>query len=315
MKFVDLFAGLGGFNAALRHLGHECVFASEIDNGLRDLYAENFPEIDGRIFGDIRVCRDDVPPHDILCAGFPCQPFSKSGFQLGLHDKIKGTLFDEIVYILEKRRPKYVFMENVGNFERHDKGRTWQIVREKLEALQYEVRGTEHVTSGGSGLLSPQHFGYPHSRERFFIIAIQGELPANPFPKGSRKCKTDLKSIVQSPDELTEHDRKETRLTRTQIECIDHWNLLLARLPEEAPLPSFPIWGDEIDATYPYVDYTPFSAPTDELARCLNGHETEITWTHEELLRLLPRYCPFAEIFIGFLNYDSQSNHSVPDTG
>ena len=234
MKFVDLFAGLGGFNAALQRLGHECVFASEIDNDLREIYAVNFPEMDGRIFGDIRQCRDGVPPHDILCAGFPCQPFSKSGFQLGLHDKIKGTLFDEIVLILERCRPKYVIMENVGNFERHDKGRTWQIVKEKLEALQYDVRGTEHVTSGGSGLLSPQHFGYPHSRERFFILAMQGQLPNNPFPQGNRNCVTDLRSIVQSLDELTEHDRKETRLTSAQVECIDHWNWLLAQLPERS---------------------------------------------------------------------------------
>ncbi len=87
MRFVDLFAGLGGFHKALRRLGHECVFASEIDNELRELYKKNFRETARKTFGDIRIYKDKVPRHDILCAGFPCQPFSKSGSQLGLLEK------------------------------------------------------------------------------------------------------------------------------------------------------------------------------------------------------------------------------------
>ncbi len=87
MRFVDLFAGLGGFHLALKRLGHEYVFASEIDDELRSLYTQNFPEAEHRTFGDIRQCRDEVPPHEILCTGFPCQPFSKSGSQLGMNDK------------------------------------------------------------------------------------------------------------------------------------------------------------------------------------------------------------------------------------
>lgn len=105
MKFVDLFAGLGGFHKAMKRLGHECVFASEIDHELHELYTQNFPDARNKTFGDIRKCRDSVPRHDILCGGFPCQPFSKSGSQQGLHDKIQGTLFDEIVYILDRCRP------------------------------------------------------------------------------------------------------------------------------------------------------------------------------------------------------------------
>ena len=276
----------------MKRLGHECVFASEIDDELRELYKQNFPAISEKTFGDIRQCKDEVPAHEILCAGFPCQPFSKSGSQLGLHDKIQGTLFDEIVYVLDRRRPEYVILENVGNFERHDKGHTWQIVKQKLEALGYDVRGTEHIASGGSGLISPHHLGFPHSRERFFIVAKQGKLPTNPFPLVNRRCVANLGDIVQSAKELTEQDIIETRLTKDQRECIEHWNQLISRLPENiVPLPSFPIWGDEIDATYPFKDYTPYVASIEELQQCLNGSLLAgVTLPHHELLGLLPSY-------------------------
>ncbi len=291
MRFVDLFAGLGGFNKAMKRLGHECVFASEIDDELRELYFQNFPEAANKTFGDIRKCRDEVPRHDILCAGFPCQPFSKSGSQLGLHDKIQGTLFDEIVYILDRCRPEYVILENVGNFERHDGGRTWQIVKEKMQRLGYDVLGTEHITSGGRGLISPHHLGFPHSRERFFVVAKQGKLPPNPLPRVDRQCVTSLNDIVQSKSELTEKDRTETCLTASQHECIDHWNLLISKLPEdEVELPSFPIWGDELYAKYPFEGYTPYIAPIEELRQCLNGHTPEIFLTRRELIKLLPSY-------------------------
>jgi DNA (cytosine-5)-methyltransferase 1 len=125
LKFVDLFAGLGGFHYALSGLGHECVFASEIDPELRRLYSENLKDAKGRVFGDIRTAKDEVPSHDILCAGFPCQPFSKSGGQRGFQDQTRGTVFHDVLDILERRKPSYVLLENVGNFERHDGGRTW----------------------------------------------------------------------------------------------------------------------------------------------------------------------------------------------
>jgi DNA (cytosine-5)-methyltransferase 1 len=290
MRFVDLFAGLGGFHIALRDLGHECVFASEVDDELRSLYVQNFPEAERKTFGDIRQCRGEVPPHEILCAGFPCQPFSKSGSQLGMNDKVQGTLFDEIVYVLKKCRPPYVILENVGNFERHDNGRTWRIVREKLEALGYDVCGTEHITSGGTGLISPHHFGFPHSRERFFIVAMLDNLPEQPFPAVSRDCVTNLSAIVQTAAELTEQDILETRLSSSQRECIEHWNLFLSRFPKEASLPSFPIWGDEIGATYPFADYTPYKAPIKELRQSLDGLISTTSLSREELLHLLPSY-------------------------
>ena len=290
VRFVDLFAGLGGFHLALNELGHECVFASEVDEQLRKLYALNFPDARDVVHDDIRECKNRVPEHDILCAGFPCQPFSKSGSQRGLEDETRGTLFHEVLEILKRRRPQYVLLENVGNFERHDGGRTWQIVRKKLKALGYHVRGTEHVASGGHGLISPRHFGYPHTRERFFAVASLDALPDDPFPRGDRRCVTRLTDIVQSHDELSAADRREVALTEQQVRCIDHWNELLKAIPQEADLPSFPIWSDEIHARYPYAEITPYRCSAEELLGYLRRNGDWEGRPKTDILAFLPSY-------------------------
>ncbi len=316
LKFVDLFAGMGGFHRALSDLGHECVFAAEIDDELRELYAVNFPSMKSRVFGDIRDAKTRVPKHDILCAGFPCQPFSKSGFQLGARDETRGTLFHEILEILQHRRPPYVILENVGNFARHDQGRTWKIVRRRLEALDYQVLGTEHVTpapendwrdsglqsrrstpkrlrpspkaDGGGGLLSPHHFGEPHHRERFFVVASLRGLPVPSLPPRRLDLITSLNSVVQSARELSSADLAETRLTPSQLACIDLWDNLVSTLPDDLDFPSCPIWGDELLFDYPYTRYTPSSAPLRELRECF-GRGAE-TLSRAQLLARLPRY-------------------------
>jgi DNA (cytosine-5)-methyltransferase 1 len=290
MRFVDLFAGLGGFHLALSSLGHECVFASEIDEELRELYKQNFGMSSRRVHGDIRACREKIPQHDILCAGFPCQPFSKSGDQKGLKDKTRGTLFHEIAAIVGKHRPKYVILENVGNFERHDNGRTWKIVRETLEALEYDVRGTEHVLSGGHGLISPHHLGYPHTRERFFVVASQRPLPKDPFPKRKRDRVTKLSDIIQPLRELSAADRRETTLAEHRINCVDHWNKLLRAIPSAIELPSFPIWGDEIYARYPFDSHTPYATTRAGLLAALRRNGAWHDRPKAEILGLLPSY-------------------------
>jgi DNA (cytosine-5)-methyltransferase 1 len=290
LRFIDLFAGLGGFHLALKALGHECVFASEIDDELRDLYRQNFPDIQRRLQSDIRLSADKVPEHEILCAGFPCQPFSKSGEQRGLKDKTRGTLFHEIVAIIKRRLPRYIFLENVGNFERHDDGRTWTIVRESLEELGYNVRGTEHVRSGGHGLISPHHLGFPHTRERFFVVASLRELAADPFPKRQRNRRTTLADVVQANRELSPEERRETALSEHRVRCIDHWNRLLSVIPEHIELPSFPIWGDEIHARYAFESRTPFSSTKAELLASLRRNGAWSCRTKPEILELLPSY-------------------------
>ena len=166
MKFIDLFAGLGGFHLALSRLGHECVFASEIKPKLQKLYKINFPNVP--IHGDITKIRvEDIPDHDILCGGFPCQPFSYAGKRMGFGDT-RGTLFFEIERLLEKYRPKAFLLENVRGLYTHDKGRTFNTIMDKLHGLGY---GTYDLLQNSS------NFGVPQNRVRLYIVGILGATP------------------------------------------------------------------------------------------------------------------------------------------
>ena len=137
MKFIDLFAGLGGFHQALASFDAECVFASEINPELSDLYKKNFG-IKPR--GDIRkIDAQDVPVHQILCAGFPCQPFSKAGNQRGLQCPQWGDLIEFIFRILDVRKPRYFIIENVPNLMRHSNGATWELICDRLRILGYDI--------------------------------------------------------------------------------------------------------------------------------------------------------------------------------
>ena len=133
LKFIDLFAGLGGFHLALSKLGCKCVFSSELKEDLRKLYQINYPGV--RIEGDItKIAPKDIPAHDIICAGFPCQPFSQAGNRQGFNDeKGRGTLFDYIIDIVAYHKPKYIILENVSNLKVHDDGNTWRIMQAKLD--------------------------------------------------------------------------------------------------------------------------------------------------------------------------------------
>lgn len=132
LRYIDLFAGIGGFHLALQRLGHQCVFASELKADLRRLYAINFPGCE--IQGDITQIRpENIPAHDILCAGFPCQPFSQAGKQQGFNDeKKRGNLFENICEIVAYHRPRYILLENVSNLKGHDKGNTWREIYRRL---------------------------------------------------------------------------------------------------------------------------------------------------------------------------------------
>jgi len=321
VKFVDLFAGLGGFHHALAALGHECIFVSELNDGLRELYAKNFPGTKKFIHGDIRQARKQVPPHDILAAGFPCQPFSKSGKQRGLADEVRGTLFAEVVKILRKHRPQFVILENVGNFERHDAGNTWRVVRESLERLRYNVRGTTHVASGGHGLISPHHLGFPQARERFFIVASTGPLPPDPFPSTQRTRITRLTDVVENTAGLSASDRNETALSAQQIACIDHWNAFVRTIPTTIDLPSFPLWGDEFGARYPFEDVPPAKAELPRLRQSIPHKQFGPNPGRDQLLSLLPAYAnrsdePFPRWKIQFIyhnrRYYRRVNHFLP---
>src|SRR5690606_12083392 len=141
----------------------------------------------------------------------------------------------------------------------------------------------------GHGLISPHHLGYPHTRERFFIVGCLEPLAEDPFPERVKDCPTSLVDIVLPNGELSRAERGEVAISARQLACINHWNQFIALIPSNDPLPSFPIWGDEIDATYPFLDRTPFSLRRNELLHHLpkNGHGPR---TKRELLEELPSY-------------------------
>ena len=163
MKFIDLFAGLGGFHIGLSRLGHTCVYACEINDYLRDLYIKNFKFNPKRIDRDIReINLDNVPRYDILCAGFPCQPFSKAGTQSGFNHEIAGDMFYYILKFIKAHKPKYLFLENVPNLYRHNNEKTWKLkMKPRLKRLGYDIE---------EEIISPIHFGIPQTRNRMYIL-------------------------------------------------------------------------------------------------------------------------------------------------
>lgn len=160
--FIDLFSGIGAFHIALQDLGGECVFASEIDSDAIETYRENF-NMDAR-HNMLDIDPKDIPKHDVLCAGFPCQPFSNAGHKKGFADT-RGTLFFEIERILKYHKTKYIILENVKHLVNHNDGNTYRIIIEHLRELGYIL--TEHPI-----ILSPHHIGIPQNRERIFILGI-----------------------------------------------------------------------------------------------------------------------------------------------
>ncbi|WP_256007493.1 DNA cytosine methyltransferase [Pedobacter deserti] len=231
MKFIDLFAGLGGFHQALSKLGHECVFASEKKEHLAQLYEINYGIKPNRNIRDITP--EFIPDHDILCAGFPCQPFSKAGNMQGLEDIRNGSFFDILVEIIMHKRPRYFILENVRNIESHDDFKTWKYISEKLAELGYHIK---------KSVLSPHHFDIPQHRERLFIIGSLEQLDHFDWPQKMR-----LTHSVR--DFLYPRDIKKVEPSR--LEVISLWQEFLDIFPSEVKIPGFPIWSMEFGANYP----------------------------------------------------------------
>jgi DNA (cytosine-5)-methyltransferase 1 len=180
--FLDLFAGIGGFRIPLQELKGKCVFTSEFNYQAQRTYEHNFGEVP---FGDITTLDlNIVPKHDVLTAGFPCQPFSISGKMKGFEDT-RGTLIYNVFQIIEKRQPKVVFLENVKHLIHHDKGNTLKTIIKDLEALDYKVSWK---------LLNASDFGVPQNRERVIIIGHK-DIKFD-FTKLKTKPKTTLKRIL-----------------------------------------------------------------------------------------------------------------------
>lgn len=202
-KFIDLFAGIGGFHTALHNIGMECVFASEIDKYARETYTENFLKVSPKLFknnhfnDDItsiekEKIKDQIPDFDILCGGFPCQPFSQAGFKKGFDDD-RGNLFFHIAQIIEEKRPQAFLLENVRHLVNHDNGRTFATIRNIIE--------NELGYSFYSQIIKASDFGLPQHRPRIFIVGFKNDLfkdnveQSFKFPKPKKKLDFNMSDV------------------------------------------------------------------------------------------------------------------------
>lgn len=172
VTFIDLFCGIGGFRLALESLGAKCVFSCDKDRQARKTYEANFGE---EPEGDITtIAADSIPDFNILCGGFPCQPFSIAGKQRGFKDT-RGTLFFEIARIIKAKQPEVVFLENVPNLARHDNGNTLRVILDTLKGLGYDV----HYQ-----VLNAAHYGVPQIRKRIYFVCFRKDLQVDfSFPE------------------------------------------------------------------------------------------------------------------------------------
>jgi len=170
-EFIDLFAGIGGFRIAFQNLGGKCVFSSEWDKYSQQTYEKNFGEVP---FGDItKINEKEIPDHDILCAGFPCQAFSIAGKRSGFEDT-RGTLFFDVARIIKEKQPKAFFLENVKGLVSHDRGKTLKTILNTLrEDLGYFVPDPQ--------VLNAKDFGVPQNRERIFIVGFRKDMNIEDF--------------------------------------------------------------------------------------------------------------------------------------
>lgn len=233
-KFIDLFCGIGGFHQVMSQLGGQCVYACDIDEDCRKTYESNYGIRPEKDITQVDVTK--IPEYDVLCAGFPCQAFSKAGKRLGFQDETKGTLFFDIERIMQHTRPKYALLENVRNLATHDKGNTWKVIHQHLVAIGYNVLCNPVI-------FSPHYIGIPQHRERVYIMCVRkdiGELPEFIFDKDKLPtCCID--SILQNDEDITNIEHY--KLTDDKIELLNLWDEFIKNINVEK-IPSFPIWSE-----------------------------------------------------------------------
>ncbi|MDX9744736.1 MAG: DNA cytosine methyltransferase [Arcobacteraceae bacterium] len=185
-NFIDLFSGMGGFRIAFEKQGGKCVFSSDIDKYAKETYFMNFGEIP---YGDItKIDEKDIPDHDILCAGFPCQAFSIAGKRLGFEDT-RGTLFFDVARILKEKKPKAFILENVRGLINHDGGKTLEVILSTLKELGYSYK---------YALLNAKDYNVPQNRERWYCIGVRSDLglDINEFTFPEKKELTNVLSNI-----------------------------------------------------------------------------------------------------------------------
>ena len=230
-RFIDLFAGIGGFHQAMTKLGGECVFASEIDPFAIQTYKENYGIDSGANIRDVKA--EDIPAHDVLCAGFPCQAFSKAGYQNGFADETKGTLFFEIERILKVHHTKYIILENVRNLVSHDNGNTWNTIYNHLVDVGYRLTKEPLI-------ISPHQLGIPQLRERVVILGVYDPEHRNEplevcVPAKFTKEQNSIYTVV-------EESSNENKISEYEERVLQLWDDFYAGIKEKVI--GFPIWYD-----------------------------------------------------------------------
>lgn len=232
-KFIDLFSGIGGFHQAMTRLGGECVFASEIDDYCNDVYENNYGMTSRINIRDVQA--DKIPKHDVLCAGFPCQAFSKAGKQEGLKDQTRGTLFFDIVRILEEHKTEYIILENVRNLVSHDHGNTWKVIRDCLYDLGYRMTSEPLI-------VSPHQLGIPQLRERVIILGKYDPNHKDEYLNIS--IKNPISKDNNSIFDIIEKHKVESKYYISDYEelVLDTWDEFYAGINETVI--GFPIWSE-----------------------------------------------------------------------
>ena len=239
-KFIDLFAGIGGFHQAMRSLGGQCVFASEIDENAIKVYKNNYG-IDARC--DItKVDVKDIPKHDMLCGGFPCQAFSNAGKKKGFDD-VRGTLFFDIKRIIEHHKPKYIFLENVKHLVKHDNGNTWKVIKQNLIDLGYILTKEEIISS-------PHEIGVPQNRPRIYIMGVRKDLTDKKYLEIKTPIEKNKTSIY---DILDENVDIKYNISEYENKILTAWNEFKININKDVY--GFPVWVEEFGKDYDYSSF------------------------------------------------------------
>jgi DNA (cytosine-5-)-methyltransferase len=272
MRFIDLFAGLGGFHAGLSEKGHQCVFACEIEPDLRELYYFNYGI---KPFDDVaQIDVTKVPQHDVICAGFPCQPFSLAGKKRGAECPKSGRLIDHVVRIVKFHHPKFILLENVPNIISIAEGTFWQYLQDSFDQCGYCLYHK---------IISPTDLGIPQNRKRVFIVAIRQDLDMGYF---NWPMTTGLGDI--SLTKFLKHCNNARCLEPAKIHILAHWQRLLSKLKLEK-LASVSIVAPEFGATYP-IDFSTMSLDEIRQYRGAYGQDMASCKSWAEVLEKMPSY-------------------------
>lgn len=272
MKFIDLFSGLGGFHTGFTKSGYECVFASEIDESLRELYQKNYGI---KPHGDItRIDAKDIPAHDVICAGFPCQPFSLAGQQKGVACPTSGKLIDDVVRIADYHKPKFVLLENVPNILTIADGSFWEHIKSSFHKIGYHI---------DYRIISPVEVGIPQNRKRIFIVANRQDIKVDesiwPATHSSNQVR-----LVDFLDKSQEHKILEPK----KLSQLHVWQNLI----QNCSIPwrgSFSIVAPEFGANYP-KDFSNLTLKEMKQYKGAYGQSLNNCRTWTEIMKRMPSY-------------------------